>query len=130
MKSNNYSLDLKLRVVESYNERIFTVAELTKIFKVSKSSVYNWVAMYNNNLLTNKQSYTKPSAKFNNIEIRKIIFNYIQTNPNFIYFVLIEHIFTTTKIKIKKSTLYNIIHDLRFSKKVAKFKKNMVIPSH
>jgi transposase len=43
--------------------------------------------------------------------------------PNFIYISLIKHIYETFHIKLHKSTLYNIIHDLNFSHKVAKFQK-------
>ncbi len=123
LKSNNYSLDLKLRVVNAYLKEQYTVADICDIFKISKSSVYNWIKLYKNNELTNKISYVKPTSNFRNKDIRNFIFNFINKNPNFIFATIIDEIKSKLNYDISKSTLYSIIHDLNFSKKVAKFKK-------
>jgi predicted DNA-binding protein YlxM (UPF0122 family) len=39
--SNNYSIDLKSRVINEYNKNILSVIEIALRFSVSKSSVYN-----------------------------------------------------------------------------------------
>lgn len=123
LKSNNYSIDLKLRVVDAFLDKIYSISDIVKIFNVSKSSVYNWVNLFKSNQLNPKCEYTKQFSNFRNPQIRNTISEYIKTNSNFIYSKLIAHIFDTNNISIKKSTLYNIINDLGFSKKVANFKK-------
>ena len=123
MISNNYSLDLKSRVINEYNKKIKNIKEISSDFSVSKSSVYNWIQLYKNDDLTVKKAYTKPTSKFHNSEIRVIISDFIGSNPNFIYTCLIATIKEKTHIKISKSTLYDILSDLKFSKKVSKFKK-------
>jgi transposase len=123
IRSNNYSLDLKSRVINEYLKNDKTVKKIASIYSVSSSSVHSWIKLYNNGQSFIKNNYIKIDSKFRNFEIRNIIRQYVYKNPNFIYFSLIEHIYTKTNIKISKSTLYNILHDLRFSKKICKFKK-------
>lgn len=121
--SNTYSLDLKLRVVKAYNEYKYTISKLAEMFNVSKSSIYNWIKQNNNDSLTNKKDYIKITSIFRNEKIRNIITTHIEKYPNFNKDVLMKQIFNKTKIELKKSTLYNIIDDLNFSKKLAKFQK-------
>jgi len=123
IKSNNYSLDLKSRVINEYNKNILNVTEIAKLFSVSKSSIYNWIKLYNAKKLTNKKDYIKYSSKFQNPKIREFILNHITNNSNFVYLNLIFLLNKELHIKIGKSTLYKIITDLNLSKKVAKFKK-------
>ena len=122
-KSNNYSLDLKSRIINEYNRHILSVVKIATLFSVSKSSVYNWIKLYKQDTLKTKIQYTKSKSNFQNSDIRSIILEHIKINPNFLYLNLIEIIATKTTIKIGKSTLYNIISDLNLTKKVAKFKK-------
>ncbi len=105
--SNNYSLDLKSRVINEYNKKIKSVEEISFDFSVSKSSVYNWIQLYKNDNLTVKKAYIKPTSKFHNPEIRVIISDFVSLNPNFIYTCLITTIREKTHIKISKSTLYD-----------------------
>jgi len=105
------------------NEHTLDVVEISALFSVSKSSVYNWIKLHKQNDLKNKTQYTKPKSNFQNSEIRSIISEHIKINPNFSYLNLIKVIETTTTIKISKSSLYNIISNLNLTKKVAKFKK-------
>ena len=83
----------------------------------------NWIKLYKANILLTKKKYIKPTSKFQNQKIRTIILKYINEHPNFLYPDLIKIILNETTIKIGKSSLYNIISNLNFSKKVAKFKK-------
>lgn len=123
LKTNNYSVDLKLRVVNAYNNKTHNVTDICRTFSVSKSSVYNWINLYKNNKLTSKCEYIKPTSKIHNENIRNIILSHIQSFPNFIYVDLITLIRTSINIKISKSTLFSIIHDLNLTKKVTKTKK-------
>ena len=122
-KSNNYSMDLKSRIINEYNKNILSVVKIALKFSVSKSSIYSWIKLCKACKLTTKTEYTKPTSKFQNQEIRNIILEHVKENTNFIYQNLIKNIQNKTNIKIGKSTLYNIIADLNLSKKVAKFKK-------
>ncbi len=122
-RSNNYSLDLKSRIINEYNKNILSATQISALFSVSKSSVYNWIKLYKLDTLTNKIEYIKPTSNFQNSNIRSIILDHIKTNSNFSYLNLIKIIETQTTIKISKSTLYTIIADLNLTKKVAKFKK-------
>ena len=90
--SNNYSIDLKLRVINTYNQKIYKINDIVKIFCVSKSSVYNWVKLYKSEELTSKITYIKPKSNFHNIQIRNIISEYVKINTNFIYSILISYI--------------------------------------
>lgn len=123
IRSNNYSLDLKMRVIETYRTGKYKVSDISDMFMVSKSSVYNWIKLYNISKLSDKQRYIKSSSSLRNPKIRNIVLLYIQNNPNFIYRDLIGHIYEKTKIKISRSLLYIIIKDVGLSKKVAKYKK-------
>jgi transposase len=124
IKTNNYSNDLKLRVVKMYNEKIHSMYNICKIFNISKSSAYNWVKLFHiNNKLESKQKYIKITSMLRNNEIKNIITNYILLHVNFLYKDIIKIIFKKTKLKISKSTCFNIIHNIGFTKKVAKFKK-------
>ena len=117
IKSNNYSIDLKSRIINEYNKNILSVVKIASLFSVSKSSVYNLIKLYRSGKLTSKKEYTKHSSKFQNHEIRIIILTHIKDNSNFFYLNLIKIIEDKTNIKIGKTTLYNIIADLNLSKK-------------
>lgn len=122
-RSNNYSLDLKIRVINEYNKKIISATKIATLFNVSKSSVYNWIKLYNDNELKNKIKYIKPNSIIHNLDIKNTILDHVNINPNFLYLNLIKIIKQKTKIKINKSTLYNMIFNLNLTKKVAKFKK-------
>ena len=44
-----YSNDFRLSVVRYYQQNIFSIKSAINIFLVSKSSIYNWIKLYNNN---------------------------------------------------------------------------------
>src|SRR5271154_709660 len=94
--SNNYSSDLKLRIIHLYCNKTYNVKQLTDIFNVSKSSIYNWINDYKSNKLTIKKQYIKPTSKYQNNDIRNIILVYVNQYPNFIYCELIKYIYKIT----------------------------------
>ena len=49
---NYYSLFYKKIIIEFYISRKCKIIEIIKIFKISKSSLYNWICQYNKNILT------------------------------------------------------------------------------
>lgn len=123
LNSNNYSNLFRLRIVKLFIENKYTVLELVKIFCVSKSSIYNWIKLFKNNNLKEKTKYFKSSSILRNQQLQSFIQEYITNNPNFNYILLLEILRKTFLIQIKKSSLYNIIKKINFSKKVVKTKK-------
>jgi len=85
---NCYPLIFKMMIIECYNSKRFYVRELVSIFNVSKSSIYNWIILYNNNKLFEKKKYTKIS-KYND-NIQKYICKYVSNRVNFDYVKLIR----------------------------------------
>lgn len=121
---NYYSYDLKNKIIQLHLQHNYSVLNLSNLFNISKSSIYNWITLYNsNNLLINKKNYIKNNSIFRNIIIRSIIKIYISNDSNFMYHKLISFIYDKTFIHVSKSTLYDIIHDLNFTKKIVKLKK-------
>ena len=64
---NSYPLIFKLRVIECYNNRSIKIEELLKLFKISRSTLYDWIKRYDNNDLSEKERYTKKS-KFDSVD--------------------------------------------------------------
>ena len=115
---NYYSYDLKCKIINLYLNNSYTVIQLTNLFNISKSSIYNWIKLYNNGALKiKKDNFIKNNSFFRNPIIRVNIKFYIIRNPNFIYKKLISYIFNKTNILICKSTLFDIIKDLNLTKK-------------
>jgi len=48
--TNNYSIDLKLSIIQLYCKNKYSVTQLSSMFDISKSSIYDWINKYNNNL--------------------------------------------------------------------------------
>ena len=119
---NNYDYDLKIKIIQLYkqgNKPLY----LSNLFQVSLKSIYNWIYLYNNNLLKHKQKYIKKTSLFRNSLIRVNIKFYIFKNPSFQYIKLIAFLFKKTNINISKTTLYNIIKDLKITKKIISLTK-------
>lgn len=123
-KSNYYSYDLKIKIIDLHMKSSFPVDKLAKMFGISKSSIYSWLNSYKNaNLSKHKKEYIKFNSKLRNIKLRNFIFSYIINNCNFLYQTLIFEIKNNLKITLQKSLLYNIINCLNLVKKIAKTKK-------
>ena len=123
MSINCYSLDLKHKIIHFYNNLNYSIKNIVLLFKVSKSSVYNWINLNKNNLLTKKNKYIKSNSILYNTLIHSLIVKYINLNSNFINKHLINYIYIHSGYLIKLSNLYNIIHYLKFTKKIVSFKK-------
>ena len=119
---NSYPLIFKLRVIECYNNRSIKIDELLKLFKISRSTLYDWIKRYDNNDLSEKERYTKKS-KFDSVD--KYISNYVCSRKKFDYLRLISIINRKFKITISKSSIYNILKKNNITRKKINFKLNL-----
>jgi len=108
MTTNCYPLIFKITVVNYYKLKKISVIELLNIFRISISSLYNWVKLYDKNELLEKKRYSKKS-KYTD-EIRKYISDYVIKKVNFDYKKLIRVINNKFKIESHKSSIYTILH--------------------
>ena len=110
---NYYSYDLKIKIIELYFCNHFNVLKISNLFNISKSSIYNWIKLYNSNSLNEtKQKYVLKNSKFRNINVRNAIINYTTKKPCFNYITLLNYIKRKTNIKISKSCLYSLYQNL------------------
>ena len=66
---NYYPLFYKIIIIEFYMSRKCKITEIIKIFKISKSSLYNWISQHIKNKLTEKKKYTNKSKITDKIKI-------------------------------------------------------------
>lgn len=126
---NYYSFDLKNKVVELYHKN-YSVKELSKMFNISFKTIYNWINQFENNTIDkNKKKFVKPTSLFRNIHIRLHIKLYIHKHSDFQYKKLINHIFKKLNLSISKTTLFKIIKDLSFTKKIISLRKKYGLKS-
>ena len=107
MAINCYPLIFKLRVVSCYYLKQMIVKKLITFFKISKSSLYGWIKLYNNNNLCKKKSYHKTSKYDENI-INYII-TYVVKKVDFDYIKLIKLIKSKFNMDCCKSSIYTIL---------------------
>jgi transposase len=87
MNVNCYPLIFKQRVVKCYYSKQLFIKDLLDLFKISRSSLYNWVKLHKTNNLCEKKLYRKKS-KYSN-DIKKYIIKYVVKKINFDYKKLI-----------------------------------------
>jgi transposase len=115
MTINCYPLIFRITVVNYYKLKKTPIIELLNIFKISRSSLYNWVKLYNINKLIEKKQYLKGS-KYTD-EIRNYTSNYVIKKVNFDYRKLIKNINNKFKIKSHKSSIYTILQNNNITRK-------------
>jgi len=120
MRTNSYPLIFKLNVVTCYKSNKYTINELLEIFSISRSSLYNWIKLYDNNELSEKQKYTKTS-KYTG-EIKDYICKYVIKKINFDCNKLIRLINKNFNIDSKKSKIYEILKESNITRKRIKIK--------
>lgn len=113
---NNYPLLFRKKVVEYYLYQNKTIKSTLKIFGISKSSLFNWKNKYESNMLNEKEKYYKVNLKIDS-SIKTFIYDIINKNTNFNYLIILSKIKAKFNLQISKSSLYNIINELNFSKK-------------
>lgn len=114
---NNYPLFFKLNVVRYYykNQHKLNIKTILSTFNISNGSLYNWIYLYKNGILNDKKLYTKRS-KFNE-KLNNYIINYVQKRTTFNYRLLILNIRRKFKLKISKSSIYNILKNNNITRK-------------
>jgi len=120
MKTNSYPLIFKVNVVKCHKTKKYTVKELLLIFNISRSSLYNWLKLYNNDELIEKKKYIKVSKY--TIEIKDYICKYIIKKINFDCNKLIRLINNKFNIDSKKSKIYDILKERNITRKRIKIK--------
>jgi len=126
MHINSYPLIFKIKVISYYNKN-HTVAETIDVFGISKSSLFNWQKLYDNNNLTNKKRYNKINIKLKP-HIKCYIRKYVLTRVVFKYRLLIKNIKKNFKINISKSSIYMTIKKINITYK--KINKKKVTKNH
>lgn len=120
MSINSYPLIFKINVVKCHKTKKYTIKELLSIFNISRSSLYNWIKLYNNNELTEKKKYIKISKY--TLEIKEYICKYIIKKINFDCNKLIRLINKKFNINSKKSKIYDILKESNITRKRIKIK--------
>ena len=120
MKTNSYPLIFKVNVVKCHKTKKYTVKKLLSIFNISRSSLYNWIKLYDNNELSEKQKYTKTSKY--TIDIKDYICKYVLKKINFDCNKLIRLINKNFNIDSKKSKIYEILKESNITRKRIKIK--------
>jgi len=121
---NNYPLFYKLQVVSTYLNTNITVVNIKYLYKICKSTLFNWINLYKQNKLNNKKKYKKRS-KFT-LQIKRYIKKYVIRRINFKYKLLIKQIKLKFKKIISKSSIYNILKELKITKKKKKIRKKRI----
>jgi transposase len=107
---NNYPLFFKICVVNQYLRKDIPVGKLLTIYNISKSSLYNWIKLYNTNLLQEKKKYTKKS-KYTD-DVKQYIKKYVVKRKIFNYKKLIRLVNNKFKITISKTAIYDILKNM------------------
>jgi len=119
---NSYPLIYKIAVITYYLQNKCDVKDLLNIFNISKSSLYNWLKQYNENILSEKKKYNKVSKYTSDIKI--YIKTYVIKRKIFSYKRLIHQLYKKYKLKTSKSSIYEILKNMKVSHK--KLKKKMI----
>lgn len=116
MNYNYYPLVFKQTVIRSYyDNNCKNIKNILCIYKISKSSLYNWISLHKTNKLTYKKIYTKKSKILP--EIKCYIRSYVLRKKRFIYKKLITMIKKRYNVPISKTSLYNVLKKLNITRK-------------
>ena len=122
MHINCYPLIFKLRVIDCYCLKHMSIKDLINLFKISRSSLYNWIKLYKKGILYEKKKYHKMS-KYNE-NIKEYIIKYVITKVNFNYRKLIKLIKSRFNVDCSKSSIYLILKEKNITRKRIKIKTN------
>ena len=118
----HYHSTFKLIIVERILNKIYSVIEGAFLYKISRSTIYNWINLYKSNKLFTKKKYKRIKYKFS-VTIFNFINAYVKRDTNFNYKILINLILYRFNLIISKSSIYNILAKLNFTKKKIRKKK-------
>lgn len=126
-----FDIRLKKIAVESFKAKKTNTETTMDIFQISHSSLFKWIDQDHHKKLENKRTRT---SKFTPV-IKCYIRNYVVTRINFKYTRLIALIWKNYRIKISKSSIYNLLKTMNITKKkiykrsffMTKIKKNQLV---
>ena len=108
-----YDKLFKLRVIECYNTKKYSIEEILQIFQISNGSLYNWIHNYNNNISLERKQKDSKVAPIIKCYIREYIIKHIVFN----YRNILKLINKNYNVSISKSTLYSVISSLNITRK-------------
>ena len=103
-----YSIDTKLSLINFYNSELFTIVNALYIFNISKSTLYNWINLYNEQLLhvsNNRSTYKSKISP----PIHKYIITYVTKKVSFNIKNLRRYIRNIFNVFVSKSSIYRIL---------------------
>ena len=104
-----FSDDLKNKVIECYNSHKYKIKQILEVFQISNGTLFNWINGKLGNLRKRVSKITQPIKDFiNKYIIRCICFN---------YHTLIKKIKLFFNLSICKSTLFNILKEMKITRK-------------
>jgi len=117
-----YSFDFKKSVINSYLNLHYSVHSVLQIFHISKSTLFNWVNLYRNNLFSPVQNIRSfYNSKFS--AIKSFVQTYVLKRKNFKMFLLKRYIFSHFKCNVSSSSIYSILKQFKITHK--KFSKHI-----
>jgi transposase len=106
-----YSYNFKISVINFYNSDLFTIENCLNIFNISKTCLYNWVKLYNNNLLPIRSNIRNNYESKINTEIQKYIILYVTKRTIFKVKNLIFAIDRIFNLTVSKSSIYRVLSE-------------------
>lgn len=104
-----YSPEFKLSVINFYNSDLFTIENTKAIFGISKSSLYNWINLYKQNLLHNAPNIRHFYKSKITCDISNYIVIYVTKRIHFTMKNLRRCIFRIFSVHVSKSGIYNVL---------------------
>ena len=75
----SYSVDFRKKVVEEITIHSQRKKDTSKKFRISRSTLYDWLSKYNENESLEKKKYERKNAKINDVELKQ----YVEKYPDF-----------------------------------------------
>ena len=111
------SLDLRQRIVDTYNNNEGTIVQIAKRFKVSINSVRRLIKRYSNTGAIAPKSYTGGNQPKLKEEHLKILVDLVEVDNDATNFQLAQRIFQKTGIQVSLWTIGRALKKLNITKK-------------
>lgn len=110
-----YDVNYKINVVIEYYKCGENMHHILHNFTASESSIRRWIKLYKNNKLVEERQIQR-SVKIT-VEIKQFISQYVLINRIFNRYELIKEVKNKYLIKISKTTIYNILKEMKITKR-------------
>lgn len=125
-----YSHDLKISIINFNKSSYWDINEAINIFEVSKSSIYNWINLYNSNMLPIKSNVRTAYMSKITDDIKKYIIMYVKKRITFNKKNLTRCIKNTFNKVISRSSIYKVLKEnnmsyKRIGKKIIPINRNI-----